>query len=168
MITLKKTVSVFGIAAAVLAGSILPSQAMPIVSAPQVDNANVVNVQYWRDRGGYRDGWYGGHRGYRDYRHGYRQHDGYWYPLAAFGAGALIGGALAAPTYDEPEYVEPVPRYVERPRYSEPVRRYAGPSAGINPQHYDWCIGRYRSYDVGSNTFQPNYGPRQQCYSPYF
>lgn len=43
-----------------------------------------------------RRGWYHGHRGYRDYRRGYRRNsDGFWYPLAAFGAGAIIGGALA-------------------------------------------------------------------------
>ena len=71
--------------------------------------------------------------------------DGYWYPLAAFGAGALIGGAIAS-----------------QPRY------YAAPANGINPQHYEWCASRYRSYRAFDNTFQPNRGPRQQCLSPYY
>jgi hypothetical protein len=103
-------------------------------------------VQYRRHGGG----WYGGHRGYRDYRPGYRRHNGYWFPLAAFGAGALIGGAIAS-----------------QPRYAEPAPAYGG-GDDINPRHYEWCADRYRSYDAYSNSFQPNYGPRQTCYSPYF
>lgn len=97
----------------------------------------------WHGSGGYRYGWYNGHRGYRGYRDGYRRHnDGWWYPLAAFGAGAIIGGAIAAP-----------PRRVE---------------AGVNPRHTNWCYDRYRSYRAWDNSFQPYGGPRQQCYSPYY
>ncbi len=93
--------------------------------------------------GGYRYGWYNGHRGYRGYRDGYRRHnDGWWYPLAAFGAGAIIGGAIAAP-----------PRRVE---------------SGVNQRHASWCYDRYRSYRAWDNSFQPYGGPRQQCYSPYY
>ncbi|OYR10649.1 BA14K-like family protein [Brucella grignonensis] len=33
--------------------------------------------------------------------------------------------------------------------------------------HVRWCYNRYRSYRAYDNTFQPNYGPRRQCYSPY-
>jgi hypothetical protein len=91
-------------------------------------------------RPAYRPGWYGGYQGYSYYRPGYRQYNGYWYPLAAFGAGAVIGGAIAS----EPRYVEP------------------GGSA-----HVDWCASRYRSYRAYDNTFQPNNGPRRQCVSPY-
>lgn len=97
----------------------------------------------WHGGGGYRYGWYNGHRGYRGYRDGYRRHnDGWWYPLAAFGAGAIIGGAIAAP--------------------SRPVE------TGVNPRHANWCYDRYRSYRAWDNSFQPYGGPRQQCYSPYY
>ncbi|KOF13602.1 hypothetical protein AC244_30670 [Ensifer adhaerens] len=97
----------------------------------------------WHGGGGYRYGWYNGHRGYRGYRDGYRRHnDGWWYPLAAFGAGAIIGGAIAAP-----------PRRVE---------------SGVNPRHSNWCYDRYRSYRAWDNSFQPYGGPRQPCYSPYY
>ncbi|WP_414650759.1 BA14K family protein [Ensifer sp.] len=93
--------------------------------------------------GGYRYGYYNGYRGYRYERYGYRRHnDGWWYPLAAFGAGVVIGGAIAAP-----------PRSYD---------------AGVNPRHVDWCYARYRSYRAWDNSFQPYGGPRQQCYSPYF
>ncbi|MCV0398010.1 MAG: BA14K family protein [Rhizobiaceae bacterium] len=104
----------------------------------------------WRDgrrhhrRGFYRDGrygWYNGHRGYRHYRRGYREYNGFWFPLAAFAAGAVIGSAVNNP---------PV---VRRGRYSQ--------------AHYDWCYNRYRSYRDYDNTFQPYNGPRRQCYSPY-
>ncbi|WP_117190779.1 BA14K family protein [Rhizobium terrae] len=158
--TLFKKIAVAGISAAVLAGSLMPAEAMPVPVAPAAGieaKSDVVAVQYRRRHGG---GWYHGHRGYRDYRPGHRHHNGYWFPLAAFGAGALIGGAIAS----QPRYVEPVPRYVEpAPRYVE-----AAPAGDINPRHYEWCSDRYRSYDAYSNTFQPNYGPRQQCYSPYY
>jgi hypothetical protein len=160
--TFIKKIAVAGIAAAVLAGSLLPAEAMPRVAAPAAGieaSSDVVTVQYRRRHGG---DWYNGHRGYRDRRPGYRHYNGYWFPLAAFGAGALIGGALAAPDY------EPAPRYVEpAPRYVAPAPRYVERS-DINPRHYEWCYDRYRSYDSYSNTFQPNYGPRQTCLSPYY
>lgn len=113
---------------------------LPAVEKPAAAS-EVTQVQY-------REGYYNGHRGYRDRRPGYRYHEGYWFPLAAFAAGAVIGGAVAAP-----RYVEPAP----------------APVAGnLNPRHYDWCATRYRSYDSYSNTFQPYNGPRQQCLSPYY
>lgn len=88
-------------------------------------------------------GYYNGYEGYRYRRDGYRRHsDGWWYPLVAFGTGAIIGGAIASP----------------------PPRVYSGaPSA-----HVEWCYDRYRSYRVYDNSFQPYYGPRQECVSPYY
>ena len=51
------------------------------------------------------------------------------------------------------------------PVYAPPPPAYGG---GYPPAHYDWCAGKYRSYDARSNTFQP-YGnvPRRPCISPY-
>lgn len=87
-------------------------------------------------RGNY--AYYNGHRGYRDRRDGYRYHNGFWFPLAAFAAGAIIGGAIVS---------SPPP----------PVR---------NP-HVDWCLAHYRTYNPYDNTFQPYVGPRMVCRSPY-
>jgi hypothetical protein len=84
--------------------------------------------------------WYGQHRGYRYYRPGYREYNGYWFPAAAFLAGALITGAIVN----------------NNNNYN-----YGGNS------HVSWCYDRYRSYRASDNTFQPYNGPRQQCYSPY-
>ncbi|MDX3925581.1 MAG: BA14K family protein [Shinella sp.] len=97
--------------------------------------------RYWRGRDyGWRRGYYRGYRGYPYYRSGYRYRDGYWFPLAAFGAGALLGGAIAADR--------------------GPVYRAGG-------SHAQWCYNRYRSYRAYDNTFQPYNGPRRQCISPY-
>lgn len=87
-----------------------------------------------------RRGYYRGHRGYRDYRPGYKRHGDFWYPAAAFIAGAAIGGIIA----------------------NQPSRVVRTGGA-----HTEWCYNRYRSYRASDNTFQPYNGPRQQCYSPY-
>lgn len=132
------------LAAAMFATTFVPVQAtaMPLPKIGVSQSTDVEQAQYRRDR----RGWHRGHRGYRHHRPGYRRHsDGWWYPLAAFGAGAIIGGAIANDGYARP------------PR-----------NAGINPRHTDWCYARYRSYRAYDNTFQPYNGPRQQCYSPYF
>ncbi|RUY96422.1 BA14K family protein [Mesorhizobium sp. M7A.F.Ca.CA.003.01.2.1] len=89
-----------------------------------------------RNRGMY----WNGHRGYREYRPGYRRHGDYWFPLAAFATGALITGAIIN---------------------NENNRVYEGNA------HVRWCYDQYRSYRASDNTFQPNYGPRRECRSPY-
>ncbi|WP_029074383.1 BA14K family protein [Kaistia adipata] len=88
-------------------------------------------------------GYWNGHHGHRGPRPGYRRHsDGWWYPMAAFGVGALIGGAIASQ-----------PREVAPPH--------------LSTSHLRWCEDRYRSYRASDNTFQPYQGPRQQCFSPF-
>ncbi|AYM56427.1 BA14K family protein [Agrobacterium fabrum] len=133
--------------------SFTPSQAFqaPVpITKPAVATENVVPVQYreWDRRRNWdgrhmrrppphRDGFYNGHRGYRDRRAGYRYHNGYWFPLAAFATGAIIGGAMQQP----------------RPAYGG--------------SHVSWCQNRWRSYRAYDNTYQPNSGPRRICVSPY-
>ncbi|MGN8152377.1 BA14K family protein [Agrobacterium sp. 22094] len=137
--------------------SFTPSQAFQVptpIPAPVAGQNQVVDIQYrdWRDRREWRQrhgrdwrnhreyrrqGFYNGHRGYRDRRPGYRYHNGYWFPLAAFAAGAIIGGAT----------------------------NQARPSYGSN--HQQWCANRWRSYRAYDNSYQPNNGPRRQCVSPY-
>lgn len=85
-------------------GAAIPASAVPMVApkAPQA-SSDVIDVQVRRDRRDRRDRferrgnqyYYNGHRGYRERRQGYRQYRGYWFPPAAFIAGAIIGGALA-------------------------------------------------------------------------
>jgi len=144
-------VASLALSAVLLATSFTPSQAFTSVPVPlKAERASDVEAaQYYRRRGDYgrydghgyyrRGGYYyyNGHRGYTYYRPGYRQYNGYWFPLGAFAAGAIIGGAIAQP----------------------PVR-YGG-------SHVEWCYARYRSYRAYDNTYQPYGGPRQQCISPY-
>ncbi|WP_321381005.1 BA14K family protein [Rhizobium sp.] len=145
--------AVSAIALSVLAGSFGAAQAMPLTpNAPMASATSLVEQVQWRDDGYYGngggDGYYRGYRGYDRPRPHYRRHDdGRWYPLAAFAAGALIGGAIAS---------QPGP---------EPVPRGGN---GVNPRHYQWCEGRYRTYDAYSNTFVNYDGERQQCLSPYY
>lgn len=139
---------------ALSAGSLMAvSLALPVSAAPlpAIHNpqasGNVVLAQYHRHyrherhhRGFYvyrGHPYYRGHRGYRYYRRGYREYNGYWFPPAAFIAGAIIGGALASP-----------------PR-------------SLGSAHVRWCERHYRSYDVRTDTFQPYHGPRRRCISPY-
>ncbi len=54
------------------------------------------------------------------------------------------------------------PRYVQ-PRYHGQHRR----AVRVSRAHVAWCYDRYRSYRASDNSFQPNYGRRRQCNSPY-
>lgn len=83
--------------------------------------------------------YYNGKRGYTHRRPGYRQYNGFWFPAGAFIAGAIISGALSN---------------------SQPVMR-------MSSQHMRWCENRWRSYRASDNSYQPTYGPRQRCVSPY-
>jgi len=128
-----------------------PAIAMPM-TAPAWQQQDTIQVQRGGPRRGFerRGGryYYNGHRGYRERRAGYRQHEGWWFPPAAFIAGAIIGGAIA----NQPPPVRVVPRGRAMPRQHA---------------HIEWCYARYRSYRDWDNTFQPYNGPRRQCVSPY-
>lgn len=151
-----KTISSVALVVAMSVTSLTSAFAMPVLTAPTAVASSVENVQLyiqrdrdrrdWRDRRDFRDrrdvrrsGWYNGQRGYRDRRPGYRRHsDGFWYPLAAFGAAAIIGGAIA-----------------NQPR------------ASGGSSHVQWCANRYQSYRASDNTYVPRTGVRAQCVSPY-
>lgn len=136
---------------------ITAAQAMPMPrSAPAQVSADVIHVQGrphqsrrdqrragargFERRGGH--AYYRGHRGQRSPRAGWRQHQGWWFPPAAFVAGAIIGGAMS----------------------QQPAR--AAPR--LSNAHINWCHNRWRSYRASDNTYQPYNGPRQQCRSPYY
>ncbi|MER8807944.1 BA14K family protein [Mesorhizobium australicum] len=150
-----------GLLAATLSATFVAAEVVPVNAQPnymplsQAATPDVQTVQYreWRrnrsfDRNFSRnrsfsrngDMYWNGHRGYREYRRGYRRHGDYWFPLAAFATGALITGAIVN---------------------NENNRVYEGNS------HVQWCYDHYRSYRASDNTFQPNNGPRRECRSPY-
>ncbi|AZO54597.1 MULTISPECIES: BA14K family protein [unclassified Mesorhizobium] len=149
-----------GLLAATLSATFVAAEVVPVNAQPayvplsQATTSDMQTVQYreWRrnrsfDRNFSRnrsfsrngDMYWNGHRGYREYRRGYRRHGDYWFPLAAFATGALITGAIV----------------------NENNRVYEGNA------HVQWCYDHYRSYRASDNTFQPNNGPRRECRSPY-
>jgi hypothetical protein len=79
-------------------------------------------------------------------------------------SGISFGFSFGSPYYyDYPYPIYRPYRYVYP--YAVPPRRIyrSGQSAHVN-----WCYNRYRSYRAWDNTFQPYYGPRRQCRSPYY
>jgi hypothetical protein len=133
----------------------IPATAAPVFAPPAASvQSDVIQVQdgmKWRKRNARKgDDWrgddfrrsgnsayYNGHRGYRYQRRGYREYNGFWFPAGAFIAGALITGAIV------------------------------NNNNGGGSSHVEWCYDRYRSYRAYDNTFQPNYGQRRQCNSPF-
>ena len=101
---------------------VMPINAAPFIPRSETAQTDVQSVQYrpWRKMGRhynrvdrridrridrldrraearlYRgdDNYYNGYRGYRDHRRGYREYNGFWFPAAAFIAGALVTGAI--------------------------------------------------------------------------
>ena len=86
------------LAASFATASIVPANAASIYVPQNVNVSSDVQNVAWRghNRVYVRHGrhYWRGHRGYRHWRHGYRRHGDYWFPLAAFAAGAIISGAI--------------------------------------------------------------------------
>jgi hypothetical protein len=148
-----KTFSVATLGLAMTVSAIAPAVAVPL-NVPQSQTAtDVQNVQYRSDRDQFwdrdhhrreyrREAWVKGYRGYRDHRPGYRRHsDGWWYPLAAFGAAAVIGNAIS----NQPTVIRPA----------------------FNSRHIEWCSDRFKTYRASDNTYIPSAGYRAQCNSPF-
>ncbi len=169
-----KTLLIIGLSLATAVSGVLPAQAFPSFSGPRIETSDVIQVRErkWRRPGGRHwrsaDGWRnGGHRYGRRYaryngRHYRPYYGGYYRPyygryyrdydddfgwaLGGFAAGAIIGGLAAQPRY---------------------YGGYYGGSSYGGGGHVSWCYARYRSYRAYDNTYQPYYGPRRVCVSPY-
>ena len=74
--------------------------------------------------------------------------------VLGLGLGLGLGSIYNNNNYNDGYYEQPAPR-----RYYRTQR--------LSSSHVQWCYDRYRSYRSSDNTFQPNYGPRKQCWSPY-
>jgi hypothetical protein len=117
-----------GFVATALAATFAVAGAVPLQAAPlfvpktaQATEGAVVDIQYrdWRRhnridrrldrmarRDFYRNGniyYYNGYRGFRGHRHGYREYNGWWFPAAAFVAGALLTGSVRASSANDHE-----------------------------------------------------------------
>ncbi|XEN30193.1 hypothetical protein M728_000790 [Ensifer sp. WSM1721] len=168
-----KRLAIVALSLATALTGVPPAEAFPVIPTPNAQVSEVQQVQYkghnprswsgdsameqwlwFKRRGAYRnhDRWdgprYGSYRRYRDrgyYRRHYRDwdddDDDFGAALGGFAAGAIIGGLL-----------------------SQPPRAYY---RGGGNSHANWCYARYRSYRAYDNTYQPYYGRRRQCISPY-
>lgn len=156
-----KRLAIFALSLAAVATSIPPAMAFPPAVTAGVEASQVQPVQYRHYGGGYHGG---------GYYHGHHHDSGddWAWALGGLATGAIIGGLLAQPRYYGPGYYDEGyygPTY-DAPRYYAPRyyrQTYYGGSA-----HTRWCYARYRSYRAYDDTFQPYYGPRQVCVSPYY
>lgn len=124
-------------AAAVVAGAV--GSAVPVTAAPLGQSlaavrpaAGATEQVYWRGRGW---GWGGGAF------------------VGGLAAGAIIGGAIAAP------YYYGYPGYYPPGYYGQPA--YGPPPDGGDAEAY--CMQRYRSYDPNTGTFLGKDGRRHPC-----
>jgi hypothetical protein len=142
MVKPMKKLAIVALSLATAFSSAAPVQAFPSVTPMKAGISDVETVQYYHRR------WYRGYDGYRwrgDRRYYRHRHwddddddDNVGAIIGGLAAGAIIGGLMAQP------------------------RRYYGGNA-----HTSWCYSRYSSYRAWDNTFQPYYGARRACYSPY-
>ena len=93
---------------------------------------------------------------------------GWGAPAAAFVAGGLIGGALAAPYYYGygPYYPGPYysGAYYPAPYYPGPGPYAAAPAySGAGGGDAGYCAQRFRSYDPSSGTYLGYDGQRHPC-----
>lgn len=81
-------------------------------------------------------------------RHGHRRNDNLVPLIGGLAAGAIILG-------------------IEADRARERERRREREIYYDDDDHIAWCLDRYRSYDIRSDSYQPFEGPRRRCISPY-
>lgn len=118
--------------------SIAPAQAATFAGVPVPEASAVEKVQYRYDRRQrHAERHWHGRRGSRERRAGYRRHSDGWWYPLTAFGLGAAVGSAIANNRD------------------------AGGS------HVSWCANRYRSYRAYDNTFQPNYGPRKGCVTPY-
>jgi hypothetical protein len=102
----------------------------------------------------------GGYRGGGGGWHGHRGGGGGGFIPGAI-AGAVIGGALAAPYYAGSPYYGGSTYYATQPyEYEEEPVVEVVPGGGDD---VGYCIQRFRSYDVRSGTYLGNDGYRHPC-----
>ncbi|HEV2898130.1 MAG TPA: hypothetical protein VGX71_09900 [Pseudaminobacter sp.] len=124
----------------------LPANATPVfLLKAQTAQSHIIQI---------RDGvrWRRNFRGFRHHRHGFREHNGFWFPGGAFIAGAIIGSAIANSNnyYGGYDYED---RYYGRRYYADRYYgdRYYGESyangRACSPRLDD--AGKCRSFDSG-------------------
>jgi hypothetical protein len=137
---MSKAIGVFLTAAAVTIG--LMSHPGSVTAAPAANAYAAGNIAVSKLEL-VRGGWHGG---------GHWRGGGWGYFGGGFAAGAILGGALAAPYYYPPPYYA-APYYADPGYYED-----GGPDGAV-----DYCMRRFRSYDLRSGTYLGNDGYRHPC-----
>ena len=78
-------------------------------------------------------------------------HDGYYYETPWWTLPLIIGGSIAANDYNN---------------YDDDFDGGYDDS-GYGDEHVEWCLNRYRSYNLRNNTWVSYSGQVNQCNSPY-
>lgn len=153
-----KKVAVIFVALATTFVGVAPAHAFPGVAGPGVagiatpqakmPGVEEVRDRRWKKRSHNRHSWRNDHR--RNHRYSHNRHWRYndRYHHRHNYAGAIIGGLAAGAIIGGLANAQP--------------RAYYGGNS-----HTSWCYNRYRSYRAYDNTYQPYYGPRRLCVSPY-
>jgi hypothetical protein len=149
---------VAGAGIAMLANPVSATPAAPGVALQQAAPSHVETVRW------------GGGRGWG------------WGVGGGFVAGAIIGGALAAPYYYGPGYYYgggpysygpgpyygagpyyPAPAYGPAPSYGPAPAYYGGPAPGPGGDAAAYCAHRFHSYDPRTGTYLGTDGGRHPC-----
>jgi hypothetical protein len=142
-LTLVAVIALFTGSGAALSAPATPPIANTVIGA---DNPNFTKVanKWNRDRDGRRCS----HRSDRC-RHHYR---GYYYETPWWTLPLIIGGGIAAGRdYDD---------YDDYNDYDDGYYT-------ASDDHVQWCLDRYRSYNLRTNTWVSNSGRIRQCVSPF-
>ena len=129
-----------------VAGSYAPAMAAPVMTAPMVSSdSDTTLIQQRRDRRDMRRNHFErrGNSAYYNGKRGYRERrSGYrQYNGYWFPPAAFALGAIIGGSVNR--------------------------GTNLSTNHLRWCEDRYRSYRASDNSYQPNYGPRRVCASPY-
>lgn len=88
--------------------------------------------------------------------------------------GGIIGGIIAGSGRRQQQNPQPIQQPIQQqpiqqqPIQQQPVYSNAGQqTAGLSQQHYQYCVGKYRSYVIQTNTYTSFSGQTRFCNSPY-
>jgi len=127
------TVMAVGLSASFAIAGVAPVASAPLNTQSQFVASSPIILAGHKDRDDRRKykrrghGYHNGYRGYRHKRPGYRQQNGFWFPLAAFGLGAIIGGSVAGNNYGNAHVQWCYNRYRSYRAYDNTFQPYNGP-----------------------------------------
>ena len=92
------------------------------------------------------------------------------------GSSVFLGLGFGFPGFYQPYYYDPYPYYYRpyyyrpyyyRPYYYRPYYYQSYSYAPVRSRHVRYCLNRYRTYNMRTNTFRGYDGYLHRCRSPY-